>query len=146
MTPLYPYYVLNALCRYGEGWDFGEVAKNGRGTNASQFNISNTGIGRYMNLYLLLFFVKKKKKIFHSLLTARGTCSNFLGNKYNQFQRSYSRCSSWWISVWPSSSAGFCHRFEFGGNHILIINTIFCYANLVSYNVNIQTRILKLLL
>ncbi|XP_074366296.1 pullulanase 1, chloroplastic isoform X2 [Apium graveolens] len=32
---------------YGEGWDFGEVAKNGRGTNASQFNISNTGIGSF---------------------------------------------------------------------------------------------------
>ena len=33
--------------RYGEGWDFGEVAKNGRGINASQFNICGTGIGRY---------------------------------------------------------------------------------------------------
>lgn len=32
--------------RYGEGWDFGEVAKNGRGINASQFNLSGTGIGR----------------------------------------------------------------------------------------------------
>ncbi|KAJ0045891.1 hypothetical protein Pint_05957 [Pistacia integerrima] len=32
---------------YGEGWDFGEVAKNGRGINASQFNICGTGIGRY---------------------------------------------------------------------------------------------------
>ncbi|KAE9589814.1 putative glycosidase [Lupinus albus] len=30
---------------YGEGWDFGEVAKNGRGVNASQFNLSETGIG-----------------------------------------------------------------------------------------------------
>lgn len=35
------------LPRYGEGWDFGEVAKNGRGVNASQFNICGTGIGRY---------------------------------------------------------------------------------------------------
>ena len=35
------------MCRYGEGWDFGEVAKNGRGINASQFNLSGTGIGRY---------------------------------------------------------------------------------------------------
>lgn len=32
--------------RYGEGWDFGEVAKNGRGVNASQFNLSGTQIGR----------------------------------------------------------------------------------------------------
>ncbi|KAL8538189.1 hypothetical protein ACS0TY_000231 [Phlomoides rotata] len=32
---------------YCEGWDFGEVAKNGRGINASQFNLSGTGIGRY---------------------------------------------------------------------------------------------------
>lgn len=32
---------------YGEGWDFGEVAKNGRGINASQFNLSNTGIGSF---------------------------------------------------------------------------------------------------
>lgn len=35
------------IYRYGEGWDFGEVAKNGRGINASQFNICGTGIGRY---------------------------------------------------------------------------------------------------
>ncbi|XP_078166703.1 limit dextrinase isoform X1 [Carex rostrata] len=32
---------------YGEGWDFGEVAKNQRGINASQFNISGTGIGSF---------------------------------------------------------------------------------------------------
>ncbi|KAI3989576.1 hypothetical protein MKX01_036185, partial [Papaver californicum] len=31
---------------YGEGWDFGEVAKNGHGVNASQFNICCTSIGR----------------------------------------------------------------------------------------------------
>ncbi|KAK4431017.1 Pullulanase 1, chloroplastic [Sesamum alatum] len=32
---------------YGEGWDFGEVAKNGRGVNASQFNLFETGIGSF---------------------------------------------------------------------------------------------------
>ncbi|KAB2031451.1 hypothetical protein ES319_D05G305600v1 [Gossypium barbadense] len=32
---------------YGEGWDFGEVAKNGRGINAAQFNICGTGIGSF---------------------------------------------------------------------------------------------------
>lgn len=32
---------------YGEGWDFGEVAKNGRGVNASQFNLRGTGIGSF---------------------------------------------------------------------------------------------------
>ncbi|KAG9449532.1 hypothetical protein H6P81_009497 [Aristolochia fimbriata] len=32
---------------YGEGWDFGEVAKNGRGVNASQFNICGTAIGSF---------------------------------------------------------------------------------------------------
>ncbi|RWR74950.1 Glycoside hydrolase [Cinnamomum micranthum f. kanehirae] len=32
---------------YGEGWDFGEVAENGRGVNASQFNICGTGIGSF---------------------------------------------------------------------------------------------------
>ncbi|CAL5209034.1 unnamed protein product [Lathyrus oleraceus] len=32
---------------YGEGWDFGEVAKNGRGINASQFNLSGTRIGSF---------------------------------------------------------------------------------------------------
>ncbi|XP_030930218.1 pullulanase 1, chloroplastic isoform X2 [Quercus lobata] len=32
---------------YGEGWDFGEVAKNGRGVNASQFNLSGTQIGSF---------------------------------------------------------------------------------------------------
>jgi len=30
---------------YGEGWDFGEVAGNARGKNASQLNIAGTGIG-----------------------------------------------------------------------------------------------------
>ena len=30
---------------YGEGWDFGEVADNARGVNASQLNIGGTGIG-----------------------------------------------------------------------------------------------------
>ncbi|XP_031382512.1 pullulanase 1, chloroplastic, partial [Punica granatum] len=32
---------------YGEGWDFGEVANNGRGINASQFNLPGTGIGSF---------------------------------------------------------------------------------------------------
>ncbi|CAN8257182.1 unnamed protein product [Cochlearia groenlandica] len=32
---------------YGEGWNFGEVANNGRGINASQFNLSGTGIGSF---------------------------------------------------------------------------------------------------
>ncbi|KAF7133238.1 hypothetical protein RHSIM_Rhsim09G0146100 [Rhododendron simsii] len=32
---------------YGEGWDFGEVEKNGRGVNASQFNLCGTGIGSF---------------------------------------------------------------------------------------------------
>ncbi len=30
---------------YGEGWDFGEVANNARGRNATQLNIGGTGIG-----------------------------------------------------------------------------------------------------
>lgn len=59
IKPLYPYYVLNAWFRYGEGWDFGEVAKNGRGTNASQSNVSNTGIGRYMILYIFIVFCQE---------------------------------------------------------------------------------------
>lgn len=42
------------IVRYGEGWNFGEVAENGRGINASQFNICGTGIGRYK----FLLFVK----------------------------------------------------------------------------------------
>ncbi|GAV67655.1 Alpha-amylase domain-containing protein/CBM_48 domain-containing protein/DUF3372 domain-containing protein, partial [Cephalotus follicularis] len=32
---------------YGEGWDFGEVAKNARGVNASQFNLCGTEIGSF---------------------------------------------------------------------------------------------------
>uniref|UniRef100_A0A0D9W272 Glycosyl hydrolase family 13 catalytic domain-containing protein n=1 Tax=Leersia perrieri TaxID=77586 RepID=A0A0D9W272_9ORYZ len=32
---------------YGEGWDFGEVAQNKRGINASQINMSGTGIGSF---------------------------------------------------------------------------------------------------
>ncbi|VAI70930.1 unnamed protein product [Triticum turgidum subsp. durum] len=31
---------------YGEGWDFAEVARNQRGINGSQLNMSGTGIGR----------------------------------------------------------------------------------------------------
>ncbi|MEK7324179.1 MAG: alpha-1,6-glucosidase domain-containing protein, partial [Chloroflexota bacterium] len=34
-----------AIYIYGEGWDFGEVANNARGKNASQLNIAGTGIG-----------------------------------------------------------------------------------------------------
>lgn len=32
---------------YGEGWNFGEVANNGRGVNASQFNLTGTRIGSF---------------------------------------------------------------------------------------------------
>jgi len=32
---------------YGEGWDFGEVAGNARGVNATQVNMSGTGIGTF---------------------------------------------------------------------------------------------------
>ncbi|MGQ0602665.1 MAG: pullulanase-type alpha-1,6-glucosidase, partial [Anaerolineales bacterium] len=34
-----------AVYVYGEGWDFGEVAKNARGLNATQLNIGGSGIG-----------------------------------------------------------------------------------------------------
>jgi pullulanase-type alpha-1,6-glucosidase len=34
-----------AIYVYGEGWDFGEVAGNARGRNATQLNISGTGLG-----------------------------------------------------------------------------------------------------
>lgn len=32
---------------YGEGWNFGEVANNARGENATQFNMAGTGIGTF---------------------------------------------------------------------------------------------------
>jgi pullulanase len=32
---------------YGEGWNFGEVANNARGVNATQLNIGGTGIGTF---------------------------------------------------------------------------------------------------
>ncbi|RKH60683.1 pullulanase-type alpha-1,6-glucosidase [Corallococcus llansteffanensis] len=32
---------------YGEGWDFGEVQNNARGTNATQLNMAGTGIGTF---------------------------------------------------------------------------------------------------
>jgi pullulanase-type alpha-1,6-glucosidase len=32
---------------YGEGWNFGEVANNARGQNATQFNLAGTGIGTF---------------------------------------------------------------------------------------------------
>ncbi len=34
-----------SILLYGEGWDFGEVAGNARGVNATQLNIAGTGIG-----------------------------------------------------------------------------------------------------
>jgi pullulanase-type alpha-1,6-glucosidase len=34
-----------AIYIYGEGWNFGEVANNARGKNATQLNIAGTGIG-----------------------------------------------------------------------------------------------------
>ncbi|CAN1149305.1 Pullulanase 1, chloroplastic [Linum perenne] len=37
----------SSIYLYGEGWDFGEVSQNGRGINASQYNISGTGIGSF---------------------------------------------------------------------------------------------------
>ncbi|KAG8645291.1 hypothetical protein MANES_10G051700v8 [Manihot esculenta] len=37
----------SSIYLYGEGWDFGEVAKNARGINASQFNLGGTGIGSF---------------------------------------------------------------------------------------------------
>ncbi|RKG98350.1 pullulanase-type alpha-1,6-glucosidase [Corallococcus carmarthensis] len=36
-----------AIYVYGEGWDFGEVAANARGTNATQANMAGTGIGTF---------------------------------------------------------------------------------------------------
>ncbi|MCA1829676.1 MAG: pullulanase-type alpha-1,6-glucosidase [Myxococcales bacterium] len=32
---------------YGEGWDMGEMARNGRGVNANQVNMAGTGIGTF---------------------------------------------------------------------------------------------------
>jgi pullulanase-type alpha-1,6-glucosidase len=36
-----------AIYVYGEGWDFGEVAGNARGENATQVNMAGTGIGTF---------------------------------------------------------------------------------------------------
>lgn len=37
----------SSIYLYGEGWDFGEVARNARGVNASQLNLGGTGIGSF---------------------------------------------------------------------------------------------------
>ncbi|KVH95900.1 hypothetical protein Ccrd_002020, partial [Cynara cardunculus var. scolymus] len=37
----------SSIFMYGEAWDFGEVASNGRGINASQFNLAGSGIGSF---------------------------------------------------------------------------------------------------
>lgn len=37
----------SAILLYGEGWDFGEVAGNARGVNATQRNLAGTGIGTF---------------------------------------------------------------------------------------------------
>jgi pullulanase-type alpha-1,6-glucosidase len=36
-----------AVYIYGEGWNFGEVANDARGVNATQFNLAGTGIGTF---------------------------------------------------------------------------------------------------
>ncbi|MCC7381469.1 MAG: pullulanase-type alpha-1,6-glucosidase [Deltaproteobacteria bacterium] len=36
-----------AIYLYGEGWDFGEVAGNARGQNATQANMAGTGVGTF---------------------------------------------------------------------------------------------------
>ena len=36
-----------AIYLYGEGWNFGEVADNARGVNATQLNMAGTGIGTF---------------------------------------------------------------------------------------------------
>jgi len=36
-----------AIIVYGEGWDFGEVANNRRGVNASQLNLAGSGLGSF---------------------------------------------------------------------------------------------------
>ena len=36
-----------SIYMYGEGWNFGEVANNARGENATQFNMAGTGIGTF---------------------------------------------------------------------------------------------------
>ena len=36
-----------SIYMYGEGWNFGEVADNARGVNATQFNMAGTGIGTF---------------------------------------------------------------------------------------------------
>ena len=37
----------SAIYLYGEGWNFGEVADNARGENATQLNMAGTGIGTF---------------------------------------------------------------------------------------------------
>ncbi len=37
----------SAVYVYGEGWNFGEVANNARGVNATQLNLGGTGIGTF---------------------------------------------------------------------------------------------------
>ncbi len=37
----------SAIYLYGEGWNFGEVANNARGENATQLNMAGTGIGTF---------------------------------------------------------------------------------------------------
>ena len=37
----------DAIYLYGEGWNFGEVANNARGVNATQLNMAGTGIGTF---------------------------------------------------------------------------------------------------
>lgn len=55
--------------RYGEGWDFGEVATNGRGVNASQFTFAELELGG--NIFCYLFGLRLV------------SCNNMLYNMYS---------------------------------------------------------------
>jgi len=47
LTPAHDGVDGQAIYLYGEGWDFGEVANNARGKNATQRNMAGTGIGTF---------------------------------------------------------------------------------------------------
>ena len=42
-----PRHQTRAIYLYGEGWNFGEMANNARGVNATQLNMAGTGIGTF---------------------------------------------------------------------------------------------------
>lgn len=106
--------------RYGEGWDFGEVANNGRGVNASQFNLNGTGIGRcyflfyiYITCQFCLFLFLFWRKIITDSSFWKELISIMLHTKLSVTNTVYNLVTPiWFVSVFVTKWFLWCHLYH----------------------------------